>query len=297
MSSAPNAPTRGVFLAFGIAIALVGGAAAGLPLAVSALQLHLTKKPIHAPRKVHSVPAQTPSWTRLGQDQQMSEAMVEELDTENYLSRRYVRRAADGRIGVDLHLAYYTGMVDTVPHVPERCMVGGGWQPGEGADVIPLRLDVSGWPKDRLAPEGVDPVRTARLANDPAFTDSPGETVRLPRGVESIQVRVQDFNAPDGKGGRVYVGYFFIANGKTMASANRVREEAFNLREDYAYYLKIQLTVGGVSSTEEFMEVARDLTQELLPEIMRCVPDWSEVEAGIYEHPGGTDALPVGRTE
>lgn len=60
---------------------------------------------------------------------------------------------------------------------------------------------------------------------------------------------------------------------------------AFDLRSVYAYYLKIQVTSTSVSSGEELVARAGSLLSELMPEIMRCVPDWVEVEAGRY--PGG----------
>ena len=38
--------------------------------------------------------------------------------------------------------------------------------------------------------------------------------------------------------------------------------------------------VGGADlEAEEFREVIADLLGELLPELMLCLPDWSEVEA------------------
>jgi hypothetical protein len=37
-----------------------------------------------------------------------------------------------------------------------------------------------------------------------------------------------------------------------------------------------------VSTAEELAAEASSLLGELLPEIMRCVPDWVEVEAGRY---------------
>jgi len=64
--------------------------------------------------------------------------------------------------------------------------------------------------------------------------------------------------------------------------AEGVRTLAFDLRSDYAYYLKVQFTSGAVSSSEELARQAGDLLEDLLPEIMRCVPDWIEVELGRY---------------
>ena len=68
-----------------------------------------------------------------------------------------------------------------------------------------------------------------------------------------------------------------------------MRSLAFDLTSDYAYYLKVQATCGTVDSKTEHAAVSASLIGELLPEIMRCVPDWIEVEAGAYpeENPRG----------
>ena len=82
--------------------------------------------------------------------------------------------------------------------------------------------------------------------------------------------------------GRLYAGYFFVANGGTVASANDVRTLAFDLQSDYAFYLKVQVTSSTVSSKQDLTEHAGSLIGELMPEIMRCVPDWVEVQRGVY---------------
>ena len=42
-----------------------------------------------------------------------------------------------------------------------------------------------------------------------------------------------------------------------------------------------------VGSVEELVEQASLLLDDLIGEIMRCVPDWIEVELGHYPPPGG----------
>ena len=34
---------------------------------------------------------------------------------------------------------------------------------------------------------------------------------------------------------------------------------------------------------QEFLEIAEDLLPELLPEVMKCLPDWPEIEARMSE--------------
>lgn len=263
--------------------------------------VHLQKIPIYPEnnRQVSTIPSVTPSWRQIGSDEIMGAELVETLGTENYLSRHYVlTENADPKkpIVIDLHIAYYTGMIDTVPHVPERCFVGGGLQQSESSRVIDLPMDTSSWRVDPSVPAefaGIDgKIYSVRLSNDPSMTDAPGRRVRLPRGVspdKPFQYRASEFINP-GRG-KVYAGYFFIANGGTKANANDVRQLAFNLEDDYAYYLKVQVSASGLDSFDEFSAYSGDLVGELVGEIMRCVPDWISVQQGTYpsDNPRGTN--------
>lgn len=269
---------------------IMGSAAISAYLRV--FDVHLQKIPIHPAgnRQVSSIPDVTTGWERIGGDQIMGAEIVETLETENYLSRNYIRtREHDPKnpIVLDFHAAYYTGMIDTVPHVPERCFVGGGLQQGDSSRPMDLPMDTSSWRVDQSVPEefaGLSgKIYTVRLSNDPALTDAPGSRVRLPRGIgpdSPIQMRVSEFIDPNG--GKLYAGYFFIANGGTKANANDVRQLAFNLEDDYAYYLKVQVTGRTFDSFDEFQTYAGELIGELIGETMRCVPDWIEVQTGVY---------------
>jgi hypothetical protein len=121
-----------------------------------------------------------------------------------------------------------------------------------------------------------------RLSNDRDYTDAPGKRVRLPRNVgpdEPISMRFSEFI---GQERTIYAGYFFIANGQTKANANDVRSLAFNLNDDYSYYLKIQINTNSVGSLDEFVALSESFISEMIGEIMRCVPDWTEVQLGEY---------------
>lgn len=266
--------------------------AAGITAYIHFRGVHLQKIPIYPAgnRQVASIPDQTPGWRQIGADEVMSSEMVETLGTENYVSRRYIKtqnEQSQHPLVLDLHAAYYTGMIDTVPHVPERCFVGGGLQQSESSKVLPLPMDTSSWRVDPRVPErhaGLSgKIYTVRLSNDPAMSDAPGSRVRLPRGVgpdSPFQMRTSEFIDPGG--GKIYAGYFFIANGGTKANANDVRQLAFNLEDDYAYFMKIQVTGHGFTSFEAFADYTGDLLGELIGELMRCVPDWIDVQIGTY---------------
>jgi len=260
----------------------------GLNAAVKAFKLYLRKLPIEASLPVRVVPAETESWKRVGNDAELSADVVKTLGTENYLTRVYAEKnPAEGERPrlLELHLAYYTGMVDTVPHIPERCMVGGGFQINTGSAVLPLRLDTSSWRRASGVPADFpqrETVTAARLRG--RFASANGKEVILPldltladgpgAGVnDQVHIRITEFSDPK-SGAVVYAGYFFIANGRMTSSAEGVRLLAFNLSDDYAYYLKVQFSSWQVRSAQELADQAGSLLSELLPEIMRTVPDW-----------------------
>jgi|TARA_R110000782_G_scaffold48627_2_gene106387 hypothetical protein len=279
------------------ALTVLVACAVGMGAAIRAGGIHLRKIAIYPPdnRQISTLPAETPGWTRLGPDVIESPEVLEVLKTQNYLTRSYLKRGTgeDGRAPVilEFHAAYYTGMIDTVPHVPERCFVGGGLQQAKASRVVELDLPSESWVPDRTVPEELagrnGTIYTARLSNDSRYTDAPGRRVRLPRNVgpeQALRMRCSEYLLPNGR--RYYAGYFFIANGGTVPNANDVRTLAFNLTDDYAYYLKVQVNSATVGSVEELAEEASDLLGELIGEIMRSVPDWIEVEQGLYPPEG-----------
>lgn len=267
---------------FLVVLALLVVSSAGMHRAVAQYRIHLKKLPIFAPdnRMVRDIPAKTPSWTRVGIDDKTSVEMEESLGTKNHVSRVYVREGAPGTrpLWLQFHAAYYTGMVDTVPHVPERCMVGGGQKLLRTWGETPLPVDRSGWRPDPSAPEAArSTMFTTALRNE---VGAVVRDVRLPRDPGSLKLMVSEFQSP--KGDRSMSGYFFIANGGHVASAENVRLLSFKLQDSYAYYLKVQFSSGSATTAEEFAAQAALLLNELFPDIMRCVPDWVEVENGSY---------------
>lgn len=275
--------------AFVLSVGLLIVSAGGLSAAVSALKLHTRKEAIEVDRKTASVSTETPSWRQIGKDQIMPVEVLEELGTRNYLSRHYVETNPKNKerpLALELHLAYYTGMVDTVPHVPERCMVGGGMELKAGPMFPLVPLDQSGWNVDdaatsdhrRLLGDDQIVIRNIRLGPNSA---APGNRVRLPRGIEELTLRVSEYRDPRSKQ-KMFAGYFFIANGGLTPNAEGVRLLAFDLKSYYAYYMKVQVSSTQVQSAEELAQAAGSLLGELMGDIMLCVPDWTDVIRGDY---------------
>jgi hypothetical protein len=111
----------------------------------------------------------------------------------------------------------------------------------------------------------------------------------MPRG--DIAMTTIEFQDPKRPELRQVGGYFFLANGATARTSYDVRSLAFNLTDRYAYYCKIQLTKSGTvkgadeSLLEPFKADATELLSELIPPLMRCLPDWP-----TWEKPGGEKA-------
>jgi hypothetical protein len=282
---------RGVAVAAIVAVVLLAASGAVLGISIRALDLYLQKSPIY-PRtglQMRDVPSETEHWRQVGPDRFEPADIEKTLGTTNYVTRTYEEKdPADGRLPrtIDVHLAYYTGSIDTVPHIPERCFVGGGMQIGGGTRVVELPLDDSRWLPMRDAPEVMaGRAYTTTLARG-AYSNRPGQRVLLPLDPGRMQLRVTEFSVPGAPS--LYAGYFFIVNGEHRSSAEGVRLLAFDLKTDYAYYLKIQFNSQRVESPEELAEVASDLLDDLLGELMLCVPDWAEVATGAWPDEDGT---------
>lgn len=282
---------RGMFVAAVVGIVLLLCSGAVLGLSIRALGLHLQKKPIY-PRTglvIRDLPVETERWRRVGADRFEPSEIEVTLGTTNYVTRTYEEKfPAPGQLPrqIDLHVAYYTGSIDTVPHIPERCFVGGGLQIGSGTRVVPVPLNSERWLPMRDAPEQWEGRAYTVSLSRGSFSNRPGQRVLLPLDPHQVQMRVTEFSLPGQPS--LFAGYFFIVNGEHRSSAEGVRLLAFDLKADYAYYLKVQFNSFRVKSAEELAQVAADLLDDLLGELMLCVPDWSEVVTGQWPEEGGS---------
>ncbi|MDG2291424.1 MAG: exosortase/archaeosortase family protein [Phycisphaerales bacterium] len=249
----------------------------GLQAGASALNVYLRKDPVHLRRSLANLPATVGDW-RMVHDIRIPEAAVEELGTSIYLSRIYSDTTSGSTPSLSLHVAFYTGQIDVVPHVPDRCMVAGGlMERHPEPKQFPLDIDQSEWSID---PEHTLAGQAFRMASTRNWLTGEEEMVRLPVG--DLVIRTSEFFDPSNDQERIFAGYFFIANGRLTPNPGGVRLLAFNPTEQYAYYCKVQLTAQGGHDfdADRFLELASDLLNELLPEIMRCLPDWAEVQSG-----------------
>ncbi|MGI9013277.1 MAG: exosortase/archaeosortase family protein [Phycisphaerales bacterium] len=254
----------------------------GFQGAVHALNVHLAKKPIPLRAELGlSIPRELGSWSRVGSDEVLDEATEQALGTRKYLTRGYQNEEL--KAFIRLHIAYYTDSIDAVPHVAERCFLAGGMVQQGPAEYIPVALDTTMWREesDRLNSRRGVPYQVMTALDQ--YTRRPYE-VRMPvldvHG--EVTLRLIEFMTPEAPDMRVVVAYFFIANGCATAAREDIRKLAFDQTDEYAYYCKVEFSTGGPAATvkADFLASLPELLNSALPEIMRCLPDWAEVERG-----------------
>ncbi|MFN3167203.1 MAG: exosortase/archaeosortase family protein [Phycisphaeraceae bacterium] len=284
-------------LSQGVVAGVLLAAAAGQTSAINSMGIALTKKPLPLRHSIAlAFPEKTGNWELLHQDPALPKDIADELGTDDYFNRYYINtdkvNKADvtpklndsgmlaGWPGVTVpgqlakvHVAYYTGMLDTVPHVPDKCWVVAGQQVVY-RQVHTLTLDRSDYEPDPDHPGMVL-----------AHSEGQDETVRLPgKEIETVV-----FSGADEDGNVTTALYFFLANGDAIASSHQVRF-SFNLKDRYSYYCKVEVMFPGISDPNVVAEHAEELLSDLMPDIMAALPDWTEVQAGTYPEPQATDA-------
>jgi exosortase len=247
-------------------------ATAGQVAILEANDVVMFKKDVPLRKELDLLEHPTGNWRFVKQDPPLDKAIVDELGTTMYVNRTYEDTSWAGDIRgryADLHIAYYTGTPDTVPHVPQQCFKAGGLEQVAGGAAF-LELRGEGYREDAGVTGGyVHPVK------DTGF----GGEARLP-GLD-VPATYFTFAAPGRNGQQVNVAYFFVANGKYFKGPNEVRFNGFDLRDKYSFYCKIQVTVR-VQDKDEAIERISSLMSELMPEIMSCLPDWVDVTEGRW---------------
>lgn len=267
--------------------------AVGINAATSALHLFFRKEPLalRSPQGLNALPTRIGDWIAVPDEHPLDADTEHSLNTDKYLFRDYVDLSAvstaidrsrveaeikamgslnDNEVNTKLNefrrknlnsvlrlaVTYYTGKVDTVPHVPERCMVADGFQPSKWVT-----------PKWHLGDY------------------SPGN----PR---DVTVRFIDFEDQTSRGAQNRcVTYFFHANGRYEEDPNEVRRRLQDLRTKYAYFAKIEVLtllptpLKEALDSERQQQKARDAAAEAvqrfltvsLPEVEKLLPDPASV--------------------
>ena len=252
-----------------VAITLVV-AAVTLNTVVAGLRLNFQKLPVDPRQPLKMIKADLGPWAQVSVDRALNPDFEHELGANQYLFRDYIdtrllsdkdrkallaasiedrekMRATLGAINpkalIRFALTYYTGSVDTVPHVPDRCYAADGFKPDT--------WEVVNWailPRAKPADRHVD--------------------VRFIQFVDQVDSR----NARPRQ-----VSYFFQVNGVYENDPIfGVRARLQNLTERKAYFAKIEL-VTDLAQTADAKAVMSDFLTFAMPEIERVLPDWSKV--------------------
>jgi hypothetical protein len=258
---------------FLVAVLILAFGAVGLNVAVGYLKLRFMKEPVALKRPLESLPQQLGDWVQVSKDEPLDHELRDTLQTDKYVFRDFVNsklvtpadlavfegkgsrerkelvsriQAVNPKAVISLALTYYTGMVDTVAHIPERCYVADGYQPVETPETL-------SW--------DMGPGRLGKTPADPKID------VRF--------ISFEDQTAGRRVGKRV--AYFFFANGRYESDPLSVRQTLGNLLYRHAFYSKVELMTI-IPDHDECANVMSSFLRSAMPEIEKCYPDWKSVE-------------------
>ena len=253
--------------AFVACVVVLGLCAAGLNATIAYLDVKLRKEalPLRQPLTILDRDPAALRPYKVVAKQGLENEMVVALGTDQYIMwtlEDTSRLKNDPYRYPVLAVTYYTGQPDQVPHVPEVCMVGNGYQPAGNWDEV---VDV------------------------PALGDAHRQVpVRLLRFAKTeLGVRQQPI-----------VMYTFHANGRFRQGRKSVRFALGNPLERFAYFSKVEVsfaqrsTLAGLLSTgakddtatdhQEALEASAAVLRKFLPLLVeRCWPDWETRNAQV----------------
>ena len=262
-------------VAFLTAIVLLVGGGLSIQFAARSLGVYLEKEPVAPRHALDTIPYKVGPWfSSREMERRMDDAGVKQLGTERYLTRQYFNSDDPDMPPIQLHVAYYTGHIDTIPHVPDRCLVAGGLTQEQAEPInYPLNMDQSSWMLDQNNELDGKPYKLMNLER----AGGQEELIRLPAG--DFKLRTTKFGNPAHPELSVFAGYFFIANGRLTPDPWGVKLLAFKPEDKKAYFCKVQLTTAWEEplSTERFIDLSTSFMESMIPEIARCLPDWVEV--------------------
>jgi hypothetical protein len=186
----------------------------------------------------------------------IDQAVVDTLGTDLYIDWEFIDTSVTGTKNplrrVHLFVTYYTGKPDLVPHTPDVCYRGAGYEI-----------------KDR--------------DNRTLVLDEPGgDTLRVP--IRAVTFEKSDVYYRD----RFTVIYTFHCNGSFVNTRTDVRRRLANPFDKGAYYCKVELGFGRQGSRhqktigrEEAIRAAQKFLDRLLPVLLEDhLPDWDAVQQG-----------------
>jgi hypothetical protein len=265
--------------AFLAVFAVLFVAALSLNAATQYMKLYFKKEPVPLAKALETIPRELGPWVQVSEDEALNPEMLDVLGTRQYVFREYVdSRLAGEKLMAEFKgktekekvpliaqlqqehpgsvvraaVTYYTGMVDTVAHIPDRCYVADGFVPSDYTTPI---WDV----RDRDGKPNKIEVRYI------TFEDSTPGRSAIPH----------------------HVAYFFHCNGDYVSDPLAVRVHLQSLFERYGYYAKVELMTS-MRDHEESARVMADFLSNALPEIEKVLPDWKALKQGAKPQSDGS---------
>lgn len=247
----PTPHKRWITPPFLVAVVILGiGAVLAGPVART-MRLHQIKDPLplRAPLSTLSEDALRP-YTVLDR-RQLEPAMVDALGTDQYIHWLMEDRSvapSDPLRTFSLFITYYTGGRDLVPHTPDICQLGAGYQPAQ--------------------PHENREITVAGLGEVP---------VQIPiRTCTFMRTAVYDRRKHS-------VIYTFYCNGRFVCQRNDVRLLINDLQNRYAFFSKVEVSFPRATREESVKGVTK-LFQRLLPVLVdKHWPDFEAAEASAAE--------------
>lgn len=245
---------------FAVCVVVLGATAIGLPAVTRQMRIALAKGAVPLRSSLAKLDKNALGPYRFASANVLDPAVVDALGTTDYIDwiledtsctdlsspLRYAR----------LHVTYYTGQPDAVPHTPDVCMVGAGYEIVRNENTT---LQVS------------------------TVADSPDVPVRLVTFVKSAI-----FGADE-----MPIVYTFHCNGKFAATRERVRTAVNNPLDAYAYYSKIEVGFGWSMARPHFppRDEALAATAKMFSYVLPLLiekhwPDWNALNDATELQPG-----------
>lgn len=260
-----SSPARNLFTAPFVAAVTILGVAAILAGPVSSyLKVRLVKDavPLRKPLAALDEAALYPY--RVVKRVRLEPSMIEELGTEEYVYWILEDAGVDASSPLreaTLFVTYYTGGADLVPHTPDACYLGFGYQPAQAHENRVMAL--------------------------------PGRA----SGVVELPVRVLTFMKTALHGGeQVSVVYTFRCNGEYVSTREGVRRRVNSPLISHAYFSKVEISFPR-ATREQHLTGGIRLLQRALDVLERDHwPQPGELEDADTAG-GGQAAEPAGRNE
>lgn len=176
--------------------------------------------------------------------------VVDALGTETYILwslEDTSRSERDPLRYASLFVTYYTGPYHLVPHTPDVCMLGSGYEPAQPHENVELDVPLSGTSRTMTVPVRVGTFRATSLSRRTELS----------------------------------VVYTFHTNGVFENTGNGVRMRVSTPTNRHAYFSKVEVSFPKGATRAQALEGAARLFGYVLPELMEHHwPDFEAAERG-----------------